>query len=395
MKKFKSYKETIQELSSSLQDYNKSEFVGLMESHGRILAKDLIASENYPRYETSSMDGYAFAYDDLDSLKILSSLAAGDDPSIEVKKGECIKTFTGSLMSQGTDTLIPIENVRVDGEILHIQKPVSKGFAVRKVAESYRKGEILIKKGTLINHAQIATLAEQGVVQVEVFVKPRVAILATGNEIVDLGQSLTKSSQIRSSNHLALASIVKEVGGEPILLGLEKDDKDKIEAKILKGLEMADMVVTTGGVSVGDYDFVKDAVGKIGSEMIVEGAAIKPGRHIRIAKVDKKYIIALPGFTYSCIVGFFLYGVRVLEYWLHRDFERRFVKGVLEEDYIKRGPFSEFMACNFDSNGVNFKGKLLGSSAIVNNLLNDAFLLCVMADESPKKGENVEVFKLR
>ncbi len=392
MKKFKSYEETIKALQHSLFKFDRSEFVGLLQSHGRILASDLIAEANYPAHPTSSMDGYAFAHDEVDELKILSSLKAGDEPNIKIGKGECIKTFTGSLMSSGSDTLIPIENVEVMGDKIKIIKPVPKGFAVRKKAESYKEGDILIKQGTTIKFAQITTLAEQGKAQVEVKIRPRVAILATGNEIVNLGESLTRSSQIRSTNHLALASIVKEVGGEPILLGLEKDDKEAIRKKILKGLSTADMVVTTGGVSVGDYDFVKDVVKELDCELIVEGSAIKPGRHIRVAKIGEKYIIALPGFTYSSIAGFFLYGVRILEFWLGLDFDRRFCRGILKQDYKKKSKLFEFVACNEKDGEIDFEGKVAGSSAIANNLLNDAVLLCVGEDK--KQGEVVEFFKM-
>ncbi len=392
MKKFESYENTIEALKKTLQKNEKSEFVGLMEAHGRILANDLIAEADYPARPTSSMDGYAFVHEDRNELKILSSLAAGDDPNIKVGSGECVKTFTGSLMSEGSDTLIPIENVEVDGDTLKIISPVPKGFAVRKKAESYSKGDVLIKKGTTIKFAEITTLAEQGKAQVEVKVKPRVAILATGNEIVNLGESITRSSQIRSTNHLAIASIVKEVGGEPILLGIAKDDKEVIRQKVLQGLSVADMVVTTGGVSVGDYDFVKDVVGELNCELIVEGSAIKPGRHIRVAKMDEKYIIALPGFTYSSIAGFFLYGVRVLEYWLDKDFERRFCKGVLAQDYKKKSRLFEFVTCNEKNGEIDFNGKVFGSSAIANNLLNNAVLLCVGEDK--KSGDEVDFFRM-
>ncbi len=392
MKKFESYENTIKALDASLQKFDRSEFVGLMESHGRVLADDLVAEADYPAHPTSSMDGYAFKFEDTNELKILSSLAAGDDPNMKVGAGECVKTFTGSLMSDGSDTLVPIENVEVDGDKLKIITPVQKGFAVRKRAESYKKGDVLIKKGTTIKYAEITTLAEQGKAQVEVKVRPRVAILATGNEIVNLGESITRSSQIRSTNHLALASIVKEVGGEPILLGIEKDDKNAIRQKILKGLSMADMVVTTGGVSVGDYDFVKDVVGELNCELVVEGSAIKPGRHIRVAKMNQKYIIALPGFTYSSIAGFFLYGVRVLEFWLDKDFQRRFGKGILKQDYNKKSKLFEFVTSNEKNGEIDFNGKVFGSSAIANNLLNNAVLLCV--GENKKSGDVVDFFRM-
>lgn len=399
MKKFTPFEETIKAFEDTFEKWNKKEFVGLMQSHSRVLARDIIALDDFPKNSTSSMDGYAIRYKDqsLGRLKIKSSLPAGSDATMSVNEGECIKTFTGSLMSDGSDTLIPIENVEVDGDYIRINEQVTKNFSVRPRGESYKKGDILIKKGTTINYAQIATLAELGVVHVEVYVRPNVAILATGDEIVDIGECITRESQIRSSNHVAIASICKEVGANPILLGVAKDDKELIKKKILQALEVADIVVTTGGVSVGDYDFVRDILGEIELKHIVKGSAIKPGRHIKIAKVGQKYILALPGFPYSSIVGFYLYGVRLIEYWLDIDFSRRFCEATIDEDYKKRSNFKEFSACNFDEKTlhVDLKDKAKGSSAIVNNLLNKAVLLCVDMDTKIiKKGEKVEIFKL-
>lgn len=401
MKQWAKYEDTIEALKQSFTKRAKVEYVNLLDSHGRILARNLKAEENSPKAPTSDMDGYAVRFEDqeLGELKIVSYVPAGTDTSVKVGKGECIKTFTGSLMSDVSDTLIPIENVEVSGDKIIIHEKVKKGFSVRPVGEAYKKDDILIKKGTTIGYAEVATLAEQGKVQIPVFIKPKVAILATGDEIVDVGEPITRESQIRSSNHVAIASITKEVGCEPILLGTARDDKELIKRRILEGLETADVVVTTGGVSVGDYDFVKDVVLEVGVDMIVEGAGIKPGRHVRVVKVGEKYILALPGFPYSSIVSFYLYGVRLLEYWLHKDYERRFCEAIIDEDYEKRSKFMEFTACNLTQNGTSFyvdlENKIKGSSAIVINLLQNATLLCVPVDTKfIKKGEKVKVLKL-
>ncbi len=401
MKKWKSYEETIEDLKKTFSKRAKCEYVNLLDAHGRVLAQDLIAKQSCPEYPTSSMDGYAFKYEDQDlgELKIISFVPAGTDTSVSVGKGECVKTFTGSLMSDGSDTLIPIENVEVKGDKIIIKEKVSKNFSVRPIGEAYFKGDVLIKKGTTITYREIGVIAEQGLVQVPVLIKPRVAILSTGDEVVDIGEPITRDSQIRSSSHMILACICKEVGAEPIVLGVAKDDKEFIKRRVIEGLEVADIVLTTGGVSVGDYDFVKDVVNEVGVEMVVEGSAIKPGRHIRVVKAGEKYIIALPGFPYSTIVGFYLYGVRLIEHWLYKDFDRRCGEAIIDEDYKKRSRFKEFTACNLkevgDSLHVDLEGKVKGSSAIITNLLNKAVLLCVDVDKQlTKKGEKVTFLKL-
>ncbi len=402
MKKWDSYETSIANLEKSFSKKCKKEYVNLLDAHGRILAEDIVAKENCPKSPTSSMDGYAIRYEDqeLSRLKITSFVPAGSETSLEVKNGECIKTFTGSLMSDGADTLIPIENVEVVENEIIIKEKVSLGFAVRPKGEAYKKDDVLVTKGTRIGYAEVSMLAELGIFQIGVYIPPRVGILATGDEIVDLGESLTRPSQIRSSNHVGVACIAKEVGAEPVLLGIAKDNKDFIKQRILDGLETCDIVVTTGGVSVGDYDFVKEVVKEMGVESIVDGAAIKPGRHIKIVKVGEKYIIGLPGFPYSSLVGFYLYGVRLIEHWLDVDFNRRLAKAVLDEDYQKRSRLAEFTACNLHVKNsqlhVDLDGKIKGSSAIINNMLKDAVLLCVKEDKKcVKKGEEVDIVRLK
>jgi len=395
------YDETVKKLQKSFTCKASVEVVGLMESLGRILATDIIAKENQPEYPTSSMDGYAIRFLDQEKgvLKLTHHIPAGMQTSLHVNEGECIKTFTGSLLSDGADTIIPIENVRVEGENVHIVTPVERGFAVREVGEGYRKGEVLISKGEKIGFAQIGVLAGLGQVQVNVYVRPKVAILATGSEIVDLGQPLPTPAHIRSSNHVTLAALAQNAGAQPIILGLAGDDKELIKKRILDGLKCADIVVTTGGVSVGDYDFVKDVIGDLAVDSVIEGADIKPGRHVRVVKVGEKYILGLPGFPYTSAVVFGLYGLRLIDWMFGLEYERRFCTATLEEEYPKRSKFTEFTACNLsESNGelkANLEGKKEGSSAILNNLLGGANLLCIPKETTLlQKGEKVKILRL-
>ena len=189
-KQFAPFVETLKSLEDSITMEMGVENLFLGDALHRVLAVDIIALENNPTHETSSMDGYAIRFTDqeLGSLMISDFVPAGEETHGTVHRGECVKTFTGSLMSEGSDTLIPIENVDVkDGKII-ITSAVPKGFAVRPIGENYKAGEVLIKKGTKIGFAEIGVMAELGMVQVEVFMKPRVAILSTGNEILDFGE---------------------------------------------------------------------------------------------------------------------------------------------------------------------------------------------------------------
>ena len=397
MKDFMSYADSLKILKDTINAWEKVEKVAITDALDRNIAYDVTAAENYPAKPVSAMDGYAFAFKDgLNELELITDLPAGSDKGLHVKGSKCVKTFTGSLMSEGTDTLVPVENVEVSGSKIIIKKSVPKGFAVRAVGESYKKGEILIKKGTRLTYAEIALLAELGVFHVSVFIRPRVAILATGSEIKDLGEPLDSPAQIHSSNHVGIAMQIRKIGAEPILCEIVRDKAELVEKAIINALKSADILVTTGGISMGDYDFVKGALNE-NFKLIIEGAAIKPGRHIRVAKSGDKYIFALPGFPYSAMVMCVLYVRVLINTWFSQEEPK--ITAIMDEDYKKRSPFLEFTAVNLENRDgkifVNLNGKKLGSSAIVNNLTNEAALLIIPKEtEFIAKGEVVEVLKM-
>ena len=373
----------------------------LSDALGRILAEDIIAKENSPAYPTSAMDGYAIitADQDLGEIQVLGDNPAGAEEIAEVREGICIKTFTGSLMPQGADALTPIENVTFkEGKII-INEKVPQGFAIRPVGESFKEGEILVRKGTKLGYAEIGVMASLNIVMAAVFIKPRVAVLSTGSEILDLGESATHASQIRSSNNYTLAALAQQAGGSSVQLGIVEDDEASITRAFENALDAADIIVTTGGVSVGDYDFVKDIIPRLGAEVIYKGVNIKPGQHIMLAKKDNKFIIGLPGFAYSSTVTFMLYIIPIIRRMLALDAGLPYVEATLMQDFNKRAKKTEFSPCNLIfKNGryeVDFEGKKIGSSAILTNMLG-ACALVVTGEESGslKKGEKVEVINL-
>ncbi len=386
-----SYNESLKILHKYIQAYEKVEKISLTECLDRILAVDIIALENYPKFLTSAMDGYAIKFDDQDeNLKIIGEVPAGIFPTFNIKSKECVKTFTGSLMSEGSDTLVPIEKVEVKNNILIIKEKVSKGFAVRKVGESYKKGEILLKKGIKIGYSEIALLAELGYFHISVFIKPIVGILSSGDEIKDLGETLDHPAQIHSSNHVAIANMAKKLHCQARIFPLLKDDKEKTQNTLKQALNSCDILITTGGVSMGDFDFLKQVIKDY--EIIIDKADVKPGRHIKIAKFEDKFIFALPGFPYSAMVMFNLYVRELLNAWLLQEKNYKF-QAFLSEDYKKKSPHLEFVACNIEfKNGkifANLKGKKEGSSAIINNLNNQAALL--IASDNIKEDSLVDI----
>ena len=380
---------------------SKNENVPLSTALGRVLAKDIIAALNDPEFPTASMDGYAVIHADLDteSIRILGDNPAGNNEIRIVTSGTCIKTFTGSKMPQGSDTLIQIENVNAYEGKISIEEKVPFGSSVRPIGEGYKAGDILIKKGTKIGFAEIGVMAGLNIVMVNVAVRPRVAVIATGSEILDLGVQSDNPAQIRSSNNYTLAALFEQAGAEVIQLGTVGDDKDSIMKTFENALCSADILVSTGGVSVGDYDFVKDIVPRLGAEVAFKGVGIKPGRHIMIAQRESKFILALPGFAYSSTVTAMLYVLPLIAKMQGRQKAFKTVAAKLSENFTKRSRFTEFTACNIlVEDGqylVNFDGKKVGSSAILTNMLNNsALMISGEEDKNLEAGTFVNVILL-
>jgi len=370
----------------------------LVDALGYVLAEDIVADHNSPEFPTSAMDGYAIIHEDmtLGTLKVGSINPAGSALKEEVIGGTCIKTFTGSLMPHGADTLIPIENVEVDGDEIIIKEEVPQGFSVREVGENYDKGQLLIPKGTKIDFPQIGVMASLNISSVLVYEKPTVAILSTGSELLELGEEQINDAQIRSSNNYILEAIVKKYDGLPMQLGCIKDDKTSITKAVSDALEKSDIVVTTGGVSVGDFDFVKDVIVELGCDVVFKGVRVKPGQHIMVARKDDKFIIGLPGFAYSSTVTALLYVVPLIEKLQQGKCSLRKVKAILKEAFIKRAKKAEFTACNISliqgEYYVDFKDKKVGSSAILTNMLGNVALLVTSEDDRSKEiGDEVSV----
>ncbi len=396
-----SFQESMEILSSLTFAPVGEQKLCLSALEGRVLARDVVASANSPEAPTSAMDGYAIRFEDQNRgrLRIVSATPAGSEVHRSLQAGEAIKTFTGSLMPPGADTLIPIENVKVQGDEIQIQEPVPRGFSVRPVGENYKKGETLIPKGATLGFAEIGVMASLGIAYAWVYQKPRVAILSTGSEVLEVGEPKTSPAQIYSSNNYTLEALTLRHGGEPVQMGAIKDDKASIIEALHQALQSADMVVTTGGVSVGDYDFVKDVIrDAIGAEVAFKGVVIKPGQHVMVAKKGNKAIIALPGFAYSSTVTFLLYALPVLYRMQGRTYTPKMVYATLKEPFIKRSRKTEFTPCNVTIEDgtffVDFAGNRIGSSAILTNMLGQNTALAVTApDEGNKEaGEKILVW---
>ena len=402
MRKFISYDESINILNNLNISKITTEKLFITNAVGKVIANDVIANHNNPEFLTSAMDGYAIKFEDIknENIKIIGKNPAGSVVETQITMGTCIKTFTGSLMPKGSDTLVPIENVEVTLDKIKIIKEVPFGFAVRNIGEDYKKDEVLIKKGTVIGFAEIGVLASLNISQIEVIINPTIAIASTGSEILDLGEIQTNDSQIRSSNHLTLEALFKSNGANTIQMGVVKDDIDSITKLLETALLTSDIVVTTGGVSVGDYDFVQDVIkDKLKAEVLFHGVNLKPGMHILLALKDNKIIVALPGFAYSSTVCAMLYVLPLIYKFRNSNEKLPLVKARINQDFSRFQAKTIFTACNVEyKNGeyqINFDGKKSGTSAILTNMLESPALLIQKENsKNIKAGDLVDILLL-
>jgi molybdopterin molybdotransferase len=241
-------------------------------------------------------------------------------------------------------------------------------------------------------------MASLNKVMIDIYNKVNVGILSTGSEILDIGETQINNAQIRSSNHFTIEAIAKKYNANAINYGVINDSKKEILNQIHNMLKDCDIVVTTGGVSVGDYDFVKDVVmNELGFEVLFKGVKIKPGQHILMARKDNQFILSLPGFAYSSTVTALFYLVPLIYKYYGIEFELPYIEAEILQDFKLKQKKAIFTACNVKYiNGkyyIDFEGKKVGTSAILNNMLGDTGLLFQAQDSKDlQKNEKVKVF---
>jgi molybdopterin molybdotransferase len=290
-----------------------SERVALSEAGGRVLCEDVTAEWDVPGTDNSAMDGYAVRAVDLAGasedapvrLRVVADVPAGTIPSSGLEAGEAARIMTGAPIPPGADTVAQVEITDAGSDVVAVSRELPAGTNLRRRGEDIRAGELVLGRGRMIRSGEIGVLATVGRSVVEVGRRPTVAILSTGSEIVDVGER-PAPGKVTNSNAHALAALVRESGAEPRIMGVVPDNREGTIDAISSALG-CDLVLTSGGVSVGAYDFVKDAVNELGAETRFWRVAMKPGKPILFAVRGDRLIFGLPGNPVSSMVGFHLF----------------------------------------------------------------------------------------
>ncbi|HEX3580916.1 MAG TPA: gephyrin-like molybdotransferase Glp [Thermoanaerobaculia bacterium] len=283
------------------------EQIALQNALHRVLAEDVIAPFDVPEGDNSAMDGYALIADDTPgTLRVIEDIPAGAAPRERVEHGTASRIMTGALVPEGADAIAQVEITDGGSEAVRIERKVVAGTHVRRRGEDMRAGDIVIARGMQIGPAEIGVLATVQQSNVSVARKPVIAILATGNEILDL-DAPRRAGAIVNSNSYALAALAREAGAEPRLRGIIADTREATVEALSASLD-CDFIVTSGGVSAGAYDFVKDAVAELGADTRVWRVAMKPGKPVVVSRLPGGQVaFGLPGNPVSCMVAFILF----------------------------------------------------------------------------------------
>lgn len=290
----------------------EKEPVALEDSYGRILGEDVVAAENVPPFDRSPYDGYAFrAADSLTAskehpvtLKILEEIPAGGIWHYPVTEGYAVKILTGAPIPPGADVVVPFEKTEFTEETVTVFAPDRSGNNIVRTGEDVKIGEILARGGVRIDPGLAGTLASQNIEEPLVYRVPKIGIISTGSELVALGSGL-EPGKIHNSNEYMLASAVSQIGCEPVVLGMVGDRTVEIFELIVKGLKTCDMVLLTGGVSVGDYDLTPAAMEMAGIEILYRGVDLKPGMACACGVKDGKLVCGLSGNPASALTNFY------------------------------------------------------------------------------------------
>jgi len=377
-----------------------AERVPILSALGRALAEPIVSGREIPPWANSSMDGYAVRAADTHAvparLTVVGTVTAGAVPSRDVRAGEAVRIFTGAPLPPGADAVIPQEDTdAVDGHVT-LRAAVGVGDSVRPRGEDLKAGDVVLEPGAALGPAEIGLLATVGVSQVAVYRRPRVAILSTGNELAELGRE-PGPGQIPNTNSYSLFAQVREAGGDPLNLGIAADRMESIEERLRWG-GMADVLLSSAGVSVGDLDLVRDALTRAGAALHLWQVSMRPGKPITFGSIGERPVFGLPGNPVSAMVTFELFvrpALRRLAGFraIHRGRLHARALAPIANPGVRRG----YLRVTLHRDRAGWGARLTGDqgSAILTSMVRADGLAVVPGDTIVPAGGDVEVIVFR
>ncbi|MDA3839120.1 MAG: molybdopterin molybdotransferase MoeA [Candidatus Delongbacteria bacterium] len=384
------------ELVGEIAQTLNSTSVPVVDSVGYILDEDIYSPLDMPPFVKSAMDGYAFKNDLKDYTKIelknIGIVAAGDFFTGEVRSDECISIMTGAPLPDSTDTVIPIENTEKEGELINFNKNLTTGTNVCQKGEDISKGALILEKGSLLKSSHIALISAAGYKNIKVIRKPKIAILNTGSEIIEPGEEL-KSGQIYNSNGQMLQAMCNDLNYDAEYIGIAVDTKETLKKAIMKGLEY-DILLISGGVSMGEFDLVPGMLKESGVDKVFHKVKIKPGKPLFFGKHSNGLVFGLPGNPLSNFVGFTLFVTTAVKKMSSlSDIYPEFKTGTLTKEFRQRSGRRNFFPATIKKNKDEYLITPVnsnGSADIMSLSKADGFLIAHEDLSVLKEGETTE-----
>lgn len=365
----------VKEAVEKVMAYRKigeSEYISFHECDNRRLAEDIVAKHNIPTFNKSPYDGFAFRSKDTENatetnpatFEIIEHIGAGELPTKTIEQGQAIRIMTGAKIPNGADCVAMFEDCKAyeenEKQFMSIAHQVVSGDNIMEEGSEVREGDKLIESGTLICPGVKASLATFGYAQVKVAKKPVVGVIATGTELLDVHEEL-EPGKIRNSNAYMVGAQVERAGGEVIHLGKLADDLEPSYKMIKESLDKVDMLITTGGVSVGDFDLLPAIYEKLGAEVLFNKIEMRPGSVTTVAKLGEKLLFGLSGNPSACFVGFELFARPIIQHFLFnkKPYLKR-ITAILDDEFPKANPFTRFVRTYITYDGDSVKVKLAG-----------------------------------
>jgi molybdopterin molybdotransferase len=397
--------EEAQERMLALVQPLEPERVPILEALGQVLAKDVLAGHDIPPLDNSAMDGYAILAEDIAGasrghpvrLPIIGNLAAGYVFEGAVEPGTVVRIMTGAPVPPGADTVIRFERTRRDGDEVEILEEVSRGRNIRRAGEDVRRGELVLPQGTLLRPQEIGMLASLGCAEALVIRRPRVAILATGEEVIPIDAPLAPG-KIHNANSYSNAAQVLRSGGVPLLLGIARDRREELSAKIQGGLARGvDLFITSGGVSVGDFDMVKEVLTAEG-EIHFWWVNMKPGKPLAFGQIGGVPLLGLPGNPVAAMISTELFARPAILKMLGREeWAKPSIEAVLQDAITRKDDRRHYLRVHVWREGEQVYARLTGpqGSGILRSMVQ-ANGLAVIPEERGElaAGERVQVLML-
>ncbi len=373
--------------------------INLDEAEGEVLAEDIYATYDIPKFAKSAIDGYTFAFDSIDSypatLKIVGESRAGVGSDIVVGEKEAVFTMTGAVVPNGADTAVRIEDVTVDGDSVTISKAPKKGDLINLAGSEIQEGQKILSRGERLDYKKVALLANIGRYTIKVYTKPRIGIVVTGNEVKEPWQDGDGTS-VRNSNLYILKGMLKEYA-DVVYYGRVDDDAEAMAPFFEKALRECDILLSSGGASKGKYDFTVDIASKIGLDVKFTTTNIRPGRPLIFATKNNKLFFGLPGYPSALLVNATIFLLPALKKMIGLEPNIELIEAIAEDDFKAKEGRNDFIRVNLIYKDGNVYAKSAGSQQTSNYLSmahSDGLALIDELRGSVKAGEIVDVLSI-